>query len=127
MRVMAALTVAIAAMWSIAFTAAGKIKPLSGHDCGKVRSAGFGGPLPPGVPKNAKPELHAFILRGQISCSKARSVIQTFETSGASGKPTGPAGWSCGFKKSAKRSVCTMGSVTVADGIEFKVPKSGKG
>lgn len=123
MRVFAALLVTIAATWSVAFTAAGKVKNPSGHDCGKVTTGGFGGPLPTGVPKNARPEEHAFILRGHVSCAIAKSVIQTFDRGSTTG-PTSPPGWKCAFKRSAHRNVCTRGSVALGDGIEYKVPKT---
>ena len=57
-------------------------KKPAGHDCGKATLiGGFGGPLPSNVPPGSKPQLHTFIVRGTISCTKAKHVMESYEKS----------------------------------------------
>jgi len=104
-------------------------KKPAGHDCGKVTfTGGFGGPLPSNVPKNAEPQIHTFIVKGSISCAKAKRVMASFEksfyTSTSPGKGVSPAGWKCGFSKKLKGQSCTNSKhVVLSNGIVYVVGK----
>jgi hypothetical protein len=102
-------------------------KKPAGHDCGKVTfTGGFGGPLPSNVPKNAEPRIHTFIVKGSISCAKAKQIMSSFEKSAVGiGKGVSPAGWKCGFSKKLKGQSCTNAAkhVVLSNGIVYVVPK----
>lgn len=100
-----------------------------GQDCGKVTfTGGFGGPAPSNVPANAKPQVDTFIVRGHISCAKAKQVMSSFEKSlnTPSGGPKGksPAGWKCGYSKAVLGQECTSAAkhVEVSNGIVYISP-----
>jgi hypothetical protein len=101
-----------------------------GHDCGKVTfTGGFGGPLPSNVPVNAKPQVDTFIVRGNISCAKAKRVMASFEktvnTPTGGSKGISPAGWKCGYSKAVLGQECTNVAkhTEVSNGIVYVVPK----
>jgi hypothetical protein len=97
-------------------------KKPAGHDCGKVTfTGGFGGPLPSNVPKDAKPQIHTFIVHGSISCAKAKQVMSSFEKSATgTGKGVSPSGWKCGFSKALKGQQCTNAKhVQISNGIVY--------
>jgi hypothetical protein len=104
-------------------------KKPAGHDCGKVTfTGGFGGPAPSNVPKNAVPQIHTFIVKGTISCAKAKQVMSSFEksffTPAGTGKGISPAGWKCGFNAKLKGQSCTNAKhVVLSNGIVYVVPK----
>jgi hypothetical protein len=104
-------------------------KKPPGKDCGKVTfTGGFGGPLPSNVPKNAKPQIHTFIVHGSISCATAKRVMATFEksfyTPAGGSKGVSPAGWKCGFSKKLKSQQCTNSKhVQISNGIVYVVGK----
>ncbi len=108
-------------------------KKPAGKDCGKTTfSGGFGGPPPSNVPKNAKPQIDTFVVRGSVSCATAKRVMAAFEKNsntpagGATGRS--PAGWKCGFSKQEKGQECTNASThaVIANGIVYKIPKPAK-
>jgi hypothetical protein len=104
-------------------------KKPAGRDCGKVTfTGGFGGPLPSNVPKNAVPQVHTFIVRGNISCASAKHVMASFEmsinTPAGGGKGISPAGWKCGYSKKVSGQECTNAKhVAIGNGIVYKAPK----
>ena len=101
-------------------------KKPAGHDCGKVTfTGGFGGPSPSNVPKNAVPQIHTFIVKGTISCAKAKQIMSSFEKSSVgTGKGVSPAGWKCGFSAKLKGQSCTNSKhVVISNGIVYVVPK----
>lgn len=101
-----------------------------GQDCGKVTfTGGFGGPRPSNVPTDATPQIHTFIVRGHISCAKAKQVMTSFEksfyTPTANPKGKSPAGWKCGYSKAVLGQQCTdvAKHVEVSNGIVYVVLK----
>ncbi len=102
-------------------------KKPAGKDCGQAAIVGgFGGPAPSNVPANARPQIHTFIVKGSISCAKAKQVMSTFEKSDTgTGKGVSPAGWKCGFSAKLKGQSCTNSKhVVLSNGIVYVVPKS---
>jgi hypothetical protein len=102
-------------------------KKPAGHDCGKATLiGGFGGPLPSNVPRGSKPQLHTFIVRGAISCAKAKRVMESYEksfdTSAGAAKGKSPAGWKCAFSKQEGGDECTSSRATVATGLVYIAP-----
>jgi hypothetical protein len=116
----------------VATASAYKYKKPAGRDCGKVTfTGGFGGPLPSNVPKTAVPQIHTFIIRGNISCTSAKHVMASFEmtinTPAGGGKGISPAGWKCGYNKKVSGQECTNSAhVAISNGIVYKVPKKAK-
>lgn len=100
-------------------------KKPAGHDCGKVGfTGGFGGPSPSNVPMNARPQIHTFIVKGTISCAKAKQVMSSFEksfsTPAGTGKGISPTGWKCGFDAKLKGQSCTNAKhVVLSNGIVY--------
>jgi hypothetical protein len=120
----------VALIGTMATTASAyKYKKPAGRDCGKVTfTGGFGGPLPSNVPKNAVPQVHTFIVRGNISCASAKHVMASFEmsinTPAGGGKGISPAGWKCGYSKKVSGQECTNAKhVALSNGIVYKAPK----
>ncbi|HEY3959601.1 MAG TPA: hypothetical protein VGL68_03725 [Solirubrobacteraceae bacterium] len=103
-------------------------KKPAGHDCGKATLiGGFGGPAPSNVPADAKPEIHTFIVKGKISCTVAKQVMDKFEKSFVTspGKGLSPAGWKCGFSAKLKGQSCTDSKhVVLSNGIVYVTPKA---
>jgi hypothetical protein len=102
-------------------------KKPAGHDCGKATfTGGFGGPLPSNVPPGSKPQLHTFIVRGTVSCTKAKQVMANYEksfyTSTGATKGKSPAGWHCAFSKKESGDECASSRATVANGIVYIAP-----
>jgi hypothetical protein len=83
-------------------------------DCGKLSvSAGFGGPLPKGVPAGSRPQVEGYRVGGSVSCSKVLHVLNAFEANASNAaklsSPPAP-GWSpCNFIPGSGY-VCRMGS-----------------
>jgi hypothetical protein len=101
-----------------------------GQDCGKAAfTGGFGGPRPSNVPTNANPQIDTFIVRGHISCAKAKQVMTSYEktinTPTGGSKGIAPAGWKCGYSKTALGQECVNAAkrVAVSNGIVYVVPK----
>lgn len=123
----------VALILTVAATASAyKYKKPAGRDCGKVTvTGGFGGPLPSNVPKNSVPQIHTFIIRGNISCASAKHVMASFEmsinTPAGGGKGISPAGWKCGYSKKVLGQECTNTKhVAISNGIIYKAPKQAK-
>lgn len=117
-----------AAILIVATTASAYLyKKPAGHDCGQATIiGGFGGPSPSNVPANARPQVDTFIVKGKISCSVAKQVMNKFEKSFVTspGKGGSPAGWKCGFSAKLKGQSCTNSKhVVISNGIVYVVPK----
>jgi len=103
-------------------------KKPAGHDCGKVTfTGGFGGPLPSNIPKNAEPQIHTFIVKGSISCAKAKQIMSSFEKSAVGNRQRRsrrPAG-SAASAPSSRAQSCTNAAkhVVLSNGIVYVVPK----